>query len=350
MCFHLLLLLLLLLLFVVCVCLIEGASIPTPLTFGTGLASNILYNQPIDIFNHTLSPNASFGVMTHFWCAGDSNIDHAIWSYYIDDEFIPSLVFTSSMIAGTGFVDTQGPWGNKWFGKGAKDGAWYNNFRIPFHKSIRITGRCDAEFSGNKCAATVWVIVRGSEDLVTNFNGFILPPTAIMIQQTIRNANHSSLDWINIVDIPPSHPQSSGFLFSHTLSVAGQHAFFLEGCYHAFTPYSVEFPGMIVSTGTEDYFISAYYFDGGIFHLPNSGMTHWNQVNNSYTEVSAYRIHDLDPIFFKQGFRFVWRVGDEDDARGFKCITNSTNRYRKHPHSQAAPDAVVTSYAFIYVW
>ena len=32
---------------------------------------------------------------------------------------------------------------------------------------------------------------------------------------------------------------------------------FLEGCYHAYTPHSAPYPGVVVSTGTEDYFDSA---------------------------------------------------------------------------------------------
>jgi len=43
------------------------------------------------------------------------------------------------MAAGVGFYDTAGPWGTEWFGKGAKDGAWYNNIKIPFQKSIVVT-------------------------------------------------------------------------------------------------------------------------------------------------------------------------------------------------------------------
>lgn len=47
----------------------------------------------------------------------------AIFRYYIDGETTASIQFTPPMAAGVGFDDTQAPWGTKWIGKGAKDGA-----------------------------------------------------------------------------------------------------------------------------------------------------------------------------------------------------------------------------------
>jgi hypothetical protein len=35
----------------------------------------------------------------------------------------------------------QVPWSTRWFGKNAKSGGWFNNFRIPFQKSINVTFR-----------------------------------------------------------------------------------------------------------------------------------------------------------------------------------------------------------------
>ena len=59
--------------------------------------------------------------------------------YYIDGETNASIEFTPSLACGVGFYDTQAPWGTEWFGKGADDAGWYNNFRIPFQKSIVVT-------------------------------------------------------------------------------------------------------------------------------------------------------------------------------------------------------------------
>ena len=49
---------------------------------------------------------------------------------------------------------------------------------------------------------------------------------------------------------------------------------FWEGCYHLRTPYAQPFPGVVLSTGMEDFFDSSYGFSGGAFHQPVSGCTH----------------------------------------------------------------------------
>jgi len=102
---------------------------------------------------------------------------------------------------------------------------------------------------------------------------------------------------------------------------------------------------VIVSTGTEDYFDSAFYFNGGQFRFDVSGYTHYKKVSNTSLEWSAYRMHDLDPIFFTNGFRFMWRVGDKFDHRGFKCITEFAEDF-----DVSATPSNVTSYAWVYVW
>jgi hypothetical protein len=67
--------------------------------------------------NYTLSEGSSFGVLTHFWTAGDPGrisfilfriiylccfleIDESIFSYYIDGESVPSIQFVTHMLAG----------------------------------------------------------------------------------------------------------------------------------------------------------------------------------------------------------------------------------------------------------
>ena len=73
-----------------------------------------------------------------------------------------------------------------------------------------------------------------------------------------------------------------------------------------------EFPGTLLSTGTEDYFDSAWYFNAGEFHLPVSGFTHFNQSDNQVAW-SAYRFHEMDPLLFNNGC-----------ARGCLAFTSSS--------------------------
>ena len=73
-----------------------------------------------------------------------------------------------------------------------------------------------------------------------------------------------------------------------------------------------------VCTGTEAYYDSAYYFDGGEYHMPVSGFTNYIPATaNTTAKWSAYRFHEMDPIVFSQGMRFQWRNGDmENTATG----------------------------------
>lgn len=98
------------------------------------------------------------GVITHLWATAFHPIlSDTLIRYYVDGEKNASIQFQLSMACGVGFDDQFNPWyvatslvllefllrfrarGTKWFGKGAADGSWFNNFRIPFQKSIRIT-------------------------------------------------------------------------------------------------------------------------------------------------------------------------------------------------------------------
>ena len=190
----------------------------------------------------------------------------------------------------------------------------------------------------------------------TSFNGFELPPTARLLLQKIENETYDPIEWVKVADIP----SGPGLLLSHSLAVVSGDLNFLEGCYHAYPDRNQSFPGVIISTGTEDYFDSAYYFDAGQFHFEVSGYTHFRQVTNTSLEWSAYRMHDLDPVFFYNGFRFEWRNGDVVDERGFKCIvdkggypsvrrTKSSVDQGEYP-SVTLTKSTVSSYTWVYVW
>ncbi|CAF3373254.1 unnamed protein product [Rotaria socialis] len=307
-------------------------------TFGIGLSSHWLYSKETELFNYTLSENSSFGVLTHFWTTGDPAIDESIFSYYVDEESVPSIQFVTYMLVGAGFNDQTTPWGTKWIGKGAKYGGWYNNFRVPFQRSIRITGKLPSTKNNRKM---IWIILRGTENLPTNFYGFQLPSNARLVLHKIENQTFHPISWVPLVDIP----SGQGLLFAHTLAVISGNLNFLEGCYHAYTKYQDEFPGLIVSTGTEDYFDSAFYFNAGQYHNEISGYTHYKELSNNVYEWSAYRVHDLDPIFFTNGFRFHWRNGDVIDENGYKCILNQGGSIVGAP-----TQSIVTSYTWTYIW
>ena len=103
------------------------------------------------------------------------------------------------------------------------------------------------------------------------------------------------------------------------------------------------FPGLVLSSGTEDYFDSAYYFDGGPFHAPVSGVTH---LDVRAAEFSGYRFHEMDPIVFSDGVRVEWRNGDATDpATGLKCTLEAGGDVVGAPTASN-----ISSYAWYYTW
>ena len=322
------------------------SQLPALRTFGMGYSQYHLNSTEQTFFTYTLSsPNSTHGTLTHFWSTGDPSplIDSAIFSYYLDDDLFPSspsITFTSSMLTGTGFDDQATPWGHRWFGKGAAGAGWYNNFRVPFQRSIRVTGRL-AE-GGVGAGATLWMIVRGTENLPISVGGVTLPTTARLVQSRVIGT-FPPLAFVPVLDVA----SGSGVLFSHTLAVNSTNINFLEGCYHSFTPHSQPWPGLTISTGTEDYFDSAFYFNAGPFRQENAGLTHFfdNSSSGGQVRVSAYRNHDVDPIWFQGGFRLLWRVGDVSDEAGHKCTLEKGGSPVGSPQA-----SYVNAYTWAYVW
>jgi len=302
--------------------------------FGTGLSNGIIDLNEQIIFNWILPDGATNGVMTHFWATAMTGVlESSIIRYYIDNEDTPSIEFVPPIACGSAIDETSAPWGTKWFGKGAKDGSWFHNFRIPFQKEVRVTAQNTKGSYGG-----FYMIVRGAPDLPLQVGDYKIPPTAKLLLQKIEGL-YQPLDWINIVDVP----QGNGLFFMHTLYVASNNLNFLEGCYHSYVPYNQAFPGTVVSTGTEDYFDSGWYFNAGGFRFPVAGMTHL-VANDNMAIVSAYRFHETDPMPFDAGMRFVWRNGDTVDPSGRKCYTNKGAVVGSPGRSN------VTSYAWVYVW
>src|SRR5436190_177380 len=96
--------------------------------------------------------------------------------------------------------------------------------RVPFQKSIRVTGKLPPNTGDNKI---IWIIVRGTENLPTSFQGFQLPSNARLTLQKIENQVYDPLAWVPVADVPSGR----GLLLSHTLAVASGNLNFLEGCY-----------------------------------------------------------------------------------------------------------------------
>ena len=181
--------------------------------------------------------------------------------------------------------------------------------------------------------------MRGLEGMPLEIGDIMLPDTA-RLSLVRSDVNLTALEFVDLVNIP----QGNGMLFSVTMQVESTiNLNFMEGCFHYYDTTRTEFPGMIISTGMEDYFVSAYYFDGGEFRSPIAGNTHLESAGAM--KWSGYRFHEMDPIVFSNGMRFQWRNGDvSDPVTGLKCT-----QVDGKPVGNPQPSHVV-AYAWVYQW
>lgn len=122
-----------------------------------------------------------------------------ILRYYIDGETTASIQFTPSLAAGVGYYNPTAPWGTKWFGKGAADGGWFLNFKIPFQKSVLVTVQHTSKTFGG-----FYVIVRGVTNVPLSIGGVDIPNNARLNLFT-TNGTFQPLQWIPLATIPTGY-------------------------------------------------------------------------------------------------------------------------------------------------
>ena len=213
---------------------------------------------------------------------------------------------------------------------------------MPFGKSIvvTVTGKINGGF----------VIVRGCENMPVDVGALTLPAAARLRLQKIENKVFQAMEFVPIVDLPTG----DGLVYMTAISAKSTSENFWEGCYRMMTPYSQPFPGTVLSTGMEDFFDSSYGFSGGAYHMPVSGCTHKKPLPKNGMELSAYRFHEEDPVAFRGGIKFQWRVGDIINAKTHpdspKCFIEKLDKAAGDQYVGTPAPATVSTYAWIYTW
>ena len=225
------------------------------------------------------------GCLSHFWFGGAfEGVENTRIRYYVDGGEKPSIDMQLYLGHGIGFNDNHAPWATKHIGKIGKINAVFNNYRIPFGKSVRVTAQLGEGVAGNP---QIWWIIRGMENGSVSLGGVELPETARL--KLIRLENHEAepLEEFNLCDV-----EGKGALFQVTIQAEGTSLSYLEACIRAY-PGKQETP-LMLSSGLEDYFLGTYYFNTGIYHADMAGLTHFDKKAARF---SAYRFHDEDLSF-----------------------------------------------------
>ena len=260
--------------------------------------------------------------------------ENATIRIYIDGETTPSIEFKLLLGHGIGFVDPNNrtPWSTRRISRDADHGT-YNNYQIPFSKSLQVTAI-------HPMGGSFWYIIRGVYYYPLIFGELQLPANARLRLYKNVDVSLEPLQFLDLVNIS----SSSGVLFQVTLAANGSSFQYLEACMRAYIDGSNSTTWL--SSGTEDFFLSAYYFNEGIYHSDNSGLTYINGPGI----MSAYKFFENDPLLFTKSFRLQWRSGEtvgsgtDDCPNDFKSPSGHINA------SPSLKTTVVTTYTWVYEW
>jgi hypothetical protein len=265
------------------------------------------------------------GYLDHIWFGGA--FEHYLrikLRVYVDGEAVPSIEMELGMGAGIGYEDMAAPWGTRHAGlTGAPSGIFYN-YRIPFGRSVRVTAQLPDGVARDQ---VFWWIIRGLENHAAEACGFLLPLKARLKLHKLENYVAQPLEEFELARVP-----GAGLVFQVAMAAESTNLEFMEGRMRAY--FGQDPKPQFLSSGLEDYFLGTYYFNRGLYHFAQAGLTHKSESDNSF---SAYRVHDEDPLVFADGIRLVCRCGEQ---RGEKTFGTTG-----HPMA-----TTYTTYVWTYEW
>ena len=251
------------------------------------------------------------GYLDHMWFGGDfKNFKTLRIRVYVDRELAPSIDMELGLGIGVGFQDQTAPWGTAHAGITGSPSGIYCNYRIPFSKKVRVTAELPA---GVPRDTVFWWIIRGLQNYPLEVCGFHLPVQSRLRLHKLENFQAEPLEEFDLARIA-----GRGLVFQVTMAAKSGSLEFMEGQMRAY--FGAASDPQYLSSGLEDYFLGTYYFNRGMYHLPEAGLTHKDENDNSF---SAYRYHDQDPIVFSHGLRLSCRCGERRGDRTFGPTGNS---------------------------
>ena len=134
-----------------------------------------------------------------------------------------------------------------------------------FSTNIRVT----AELPQGVARDTVfWWIVGGIQNLPLQISGLALPASSRLHLHKLVNRNVEPLDEFDLCQVA-----GAGMVFQVTMAAKSTSFDFMEGQMRAYLGHEAKEP-QFLSSGLEDYFLGTYYFNRGLYHLPQAGLTH----------------------------------------------------------------------------
>ena len=263
---------------------------------GSGVQHICAGAPPTVFLNHTLSDDATLGVVDQFWMVSGGELELAKMglrlevSYWFDGEPEPSIVFEPAMANGNGWaaVFADGGWRNGQqqagnlglfeagpkMGKSATMGGWWHKHQLPFQRSLLVGAsavprRNDSSFKGSPPCASADFIVRGFEQTsptaaLTLPSGVVLPRAARMALARIEPAQRVEPYALAELATIPAGREGVVYLVSLALEASppwgansrtGRYTTrnnYVEGCWHFKRTATEALPAMVVGTGLEE--------------------------------------------------------------------------------------------------
>ena len=240
-----------------------------------------------------------------------------IISFYIDDDAdanpdtaTPTISMTLLELAGEGSFTTAtspqdgSPYALSLMGKTAVSGGVFSTMRVPFQRRIRTTIQADPTVKGQ---SVYWMIVRGIEAYPVVLGDLTLPDSA---QLAVYRTGPTPIENLEMRTLANVTAGKAGALMRVNFDASGPTYGYLEACMR-FYPDGAPEP-VFLSSGAEDYFLSASYFDEGMFKGPNSGLTYFDHKGS----VNVYKTHDRDPVLWNDGMELVFRCNEDTTGCG----------------------------------
>lgn len=326
-----------------CVALAQSAM---PSSFSCAVSTITLKagDPAYELCTQTGSGYVSFQWFTGTFGALGDGAEMVLIRFYIDGESTPSVTLFPYELAGTPSLASYNTskssnvrtWSADLWGRNSQT-SWINSFPVPFGTSLRLT----LQHVGTAGArATVYYQAHGLIGASASFGRLPLPSSARLVLQ--RN----DLLLPRLAYLPLSNfSTGGGLLAAVSIAFVAPNLNTLEGCVHQYATAATPYPGVLHSTGTEDEFISSYYYDLGPFQSKSAGLFYKQSAGPNVT-IAMWRSYQDDPVIWSAGGAFVWRNGDTSDpATGIKCMIETGG----NPAGDPQP-AQVQTMSWNYVW
>jgi hypothetical protein len=133
-------------------------------------------------------------------------------------------------------------------------------------------------------ATTVYYQAHGTTKGSAYLGNYQLPSNARLVMQK-KQVSVAALDYLSVVNVDGG---MSGVVAGIAMAFVAPNLNTLEGCFHFYPTNTTAYPGRLRSTGTEDEFLSSYYFDLGIYNRHSAGLFYITNTD-LYSNACMYR-------------------------------------------------------------